>query len=301
MKWPNPRGPWLVLTAAFYSLSPAQAAVQVLPLGDSITQGGQWVGDSFASYRSPLIDLLGGTQVGNSNSKGYVYDVNFIGSQSTTFENNPANGSGNSLLQDPEHEGHWGWRADEILNNTGVHPEGATSGSGNLNDWLGSYTPDVVLMHLGTNDAIDNDGGASFVSQTKADLGTIIDTLINDNSAVKIFMARLIPSQNGTVNTRITNLNAAISDLAAEKNAGNGSDYVFLVDQNSGFNTSTMFADDYHPNATGDQFMAEQWYTAMVQNGAISPVPEPATTSIAVAAVLVGAASWRRFQKSKTG
>jgi hypothetical protein len=39
---------------------------------------------------------------------------------------------------------------------------------------------------------------------------------------------------------------------------------VFLVDQYSGFDPTTLLHDLYHPNDTGEQFMARQWFNAIV-------------------------------------
>jgi hypothetical protein len=51
---------------------------------------------------------------------------------------------------DPDHEGHWGARIDEIIKGKSAK----CWGEGNLSDWLKNYTPDMVLVHLGGNDAI---------------------------------------------------------------------------------------------------------------------------------------------------
>lgn len=59
----------------------------------------------------------------------------FIGTMNTNYGGNPA-------FPDPafdkDHEGHRGWRADQLL--------------ASLPSWLGGYTPDIVLLHVGTND-----------------------------------------------------------------------------------------------------------------------------------------------------
>ena len=45
---------------------------------------------------------------------------------------------------DHDHEGHWGWRAEEVLARIG--------------EWAGEAKPDVVLIHLGTNDIGNGQG-----------------------------------------------------------------------------------------------------------------------------------------------
>jgi len=60
---------------------------------------------------------------------------------------------------DQDHEGHWGWRTDEILN--------GRLAAGSLTEWLDYYTPDVVLIHLGTNDVYQNQSTTSTVEEVK--------------------------------------------------------------------------------------------------------------------------------------
>jgi len=60
------------------------------------------------------------------------YKVDFVGSQS----NGPAS------LGDHDHEGHPGWRIDQI--------------DANIVGWLNTYQPHTVLLHIGTNDIGQN-------------------------------------------------------------------------------------------------------------------------------------------------
>jgi len=109
---------------------PAQAVINIMPLGDSITSGsnsGEINQDLWISYRMDLWDTL--------NAAGYV--VNFVGTKTS-----------GSLVPDfdPNHEGHGGWRAFEIVDGK------AGSDEGKLADWLDNTQPDIVLLHIGTND-----------------------------------------------------------------------------------------------------------------------------------------------------
>src|SRR6201990_3588448 len=124
------RARWLTATAvaaimtAAVTMHPAIAnaesngGVRVMPLGDSITEGTQ---------------VPGGSRIGlwqRFTSNGYRVD--FVGSQF----NGPAN------LGDHDHEGHPGWRIDQI--------------DANIVGWLQTYTPHTVLLHIGTNDILQN-------------------------------------------------------------------------------------------------------------------------------------------------
>lgn len=85
-----------------------------MPLGDSITYG---VGDpDNGGCRGPLY-----AQLANS-----ACTIDFVGSLAT------------GRIPDPEHEGHFGWRADQIANNIGR--------------WLTACPADIILLHIGTND-----------------------------------------------------------------------------------------------------------------------------------------------------
>ena len=75
-----------------------------------------------------------------------------------------------------------------------------------MSEWLKSYTPDVVLMHLGTNDLLQRQSASSTVNE----LEQIIEVLRTDNRSVIILVAKLIPTKNGGVNSRITRLNRRI-------------------------------------------------------------------------------------------
>ena len=138
--------------------SPVSAEIKILPLGDSIT-----VGAKTKSYRFYLWNLF--------QSEGY--DVNFIGTQKTQEYSN----------FDPDHEGHSGWRADEI--------------AASLGEWLKNYTPDIVLLHIGHNDFFQG----QTVDSTLDDISNIIDILQSHNPHVTILLSQIIfrqlsPSQN---------------------------------------------------------------------------------------------------------
>jgi hypothetical protein len=67
------------------------------------------------------------------------HEFDFVGSTNEHFAGTPVYPNDDF---DRDHEGHWGWRVDQIL--------------ADLPGWLGSYTPDVALVHLGTNDAFQS-------------------------------------------------------------------------------------------------------------------------------------------------
>src|ERR1051326_5652104 len=96
----------------------SNGGVKGMPLGDSITDGYTVPG----GYRIGLWERFG---PGKST-------VDLVGAQS----NGPAR------LGDHDHEGHSGWRIDQI--------------DANVVGWLNSYQPHTVLLHIGTNDILQN-------------------------------------------------------------------------------------------------------------------------------------------------
>src|SRR6266568_8089483 len=95
----------------------ASSPVRIMPLGDSITGGpGCW--------RALLWD--------NLQSAGYT-TIDFVGTL--------PDGGCQTAPYDGDNEGHGGYLATGIANQN------------QLPGWLSATNPDIVLMHLGTNDA----------------------------------------------------------------------------------------------------------------------------------------------------
>ncbi|HLY70677.1 MAG TPA: putative Ig domain-containing protein, partial [Puia sp.] len=101
----------------------------ILCLGNSITNGT----GPFNSYRRDLWYLL---HAGHFN-------FDFIGS----WSKHHMGGEMPNPDFDLDHEGHSGWTAADIF-----HAPAWDSSRGNIHLWLKEYTPDIVLVELGTND-----------------------------------------------------------------------------------------------------------------------------------------------------
>ncbi|WP_261965178.1 ricin-type beta-trefoil lectin domain protein [Dactylosporangium matsuzakiense] len=228
--------------------APAAAAesnggVRVMPLGDSITEGTQVPG----GYRIGLWQRLaaGG------------YRVDFVGSQY----------NGPSSLGDHDHEGHPGWRIDQI--------------DANITGWLRTSTPRTVLLHIGTNDILQN----SNVSGAPGRLSTLIDHIIAAAPNAEIFVATIIPLGNAGQESAARTFNAAIPGIVQSR--ANAGKHVHLVDMHSVVTTAELI-DGVHPTAGGYDKMAAAWYTAL------RSVPGSLeTTGGATGSALVGAASGR--------
>ncbi len=228
-----------------------RSEINIMPLGDSITHGGGKAGGTItSSYRRSLWKQL---QAEN-------YNVDFVGSQTKSYTAS----NGKIKLADPihtdfdlHHEGHSGWRADEILNGSYNSDRLGDNGQSNINLWANSYNPDMVLLHLGTNDIIQNQSANSTIS----DLEGIIDRLQAIRPNISILIAQIIPYGKADKNKEVEKLNAKIPALAAKKNKFGSP--VKVVNQFDGYHPSTDSKDNAHPNNKGDQKVADNWFTAI--------------------------------------
>jgi lysophospholipase L1-like esterase len=196
----------------------SNGGVHVMPLGDSITEGTQVPG----GYRVGLWQRL--------NANGYRVDL--VGSQF----------NGPSSLGDHDHEGHPGWRIDQI--------------DANIAGWMQSFTPHTVLLHIGTNDILQNFN----VSTAPNRLSTLIDHITNAAPTAEVFVAQIIPLANAGQEAAVRTFNSAIPGIVASKvNAGRR---VHLVDMHSALTTADLI-DGIHPTASGYDKMAGTWYSAL--------------------------------------
>ena len=209
--------------------------VRITPLGDSITQADS---DHYG-YRYALWLRLIDAEV----------SFDLVGSMSTNYWGNPIWPLHQGQSMDPQHEGHYGWETNEIL--------AGRPGAGNLATWLQSYTPDIVLLHLGTNDALHGQSTPS----TVAELEQVILTLQADNPAVAILLAKLIPSTDLEA-WRIPLVNAEITGIARRRQTWLSR--IVVVDQWSGFDPLADLYDPWHPNASGEAKMAQNWFEALM-------------------------------------
>lgn len=217
----------------------------ILTLGNSITNGTS----KYDSYRRRLWQLL---HKGN-------YNFDFIGSWSLHH----MGGAVPDPDFDMDHDGHSGWTTRDILN-----PPDWDRIRGNINVWIQSYTPDIVLVELGTNDVFQ----CIPAKEAMNNISSIIDILRNKNPHVKIFLAQIPPlgaqwsgkklcGTDTSYSKSIEIFNNHIVKLAAEKNMPVSK--VITVDLYTGVHPATDMYDDIHPNDIGEENMAESWYKAI--------------------------------------
>ena len=208
-------------------------AVRIWPLGDSITGGYE----DYGSYRRNLWMML----------RAAGHRVEFVGTLTQYIEGEPPD-----LDFDASHDGHWAWSTGEILEK--------------VDTWAGMLRPDMVLIHLGTNDRFRGRTAQAIV----ADIGKIIARVRAINPSATFLVAQIIP--NASSGGDLVALNREIEKLAALSTEASR---VVIVDQYSGFVFETDTWDGLHPNKSGNEKMAIRWFEAVTKNLALLP-GEPA-------------------------
>lgn len=248
------RKPWIlpVLTLVATTLgvtatgtAPASAApntpLRVMPLGDSITWG---VGSSTGNgYRGPLWNQLAGD--------GHPLD--FVGTV--------RNGS----MSDPDNEGHSGYRTDQI----------AALADASLT----RYRPNVVTLHIGTNDL----QGASEVDSAIARLRSLVNQVTADVPDATVLVASLVVSTSSSEERWRGTYNQATRQIVSDAQAAGK--HVGFVDM-SGLTTADL-ADSLHPNDAGYQKMADAFHRGIQAADSAgwlkNPAPAPAHVQSGIA------------------
>lgn len=236
--------------SVFFIKSPqfSQAdTVKILPLGNSITFDSFRAEMRFAqdkiSYRADLWDSL------RSNN----YNFDFIGHKIGGYYQFP----------DPNCNGIPGISDDQVVDflSTGYDPISQiqiTPGN-----YLNFYTPDIILLHIGTN-GVNDPGGTS-----AADVQDILNLIDNKSQDIWVVLALIIDMVPNSPN--VTTFNNNLKNLAQQRI--NNGDKILLVDmQNDAgliyVNDPTppyggdMF-DGLHPNDSGKRKMANLWFKAL--------------------------------------
>ena len=210
------------------------AKITIMPLGDSITLGigSSDLTENLNGYRKDLWNLL--------SSSGY--DVDFVGSLS------------NGTFVEKQHEGHQGWRDDQIADS--------------IYAFLNNNPASIILLHIGTNG----------LAESETDVAKILNEInrYEDEKAVKIhvIIARIInrscitddPPCAESVTTTIFNNNVA---QMVQFRIDSGDNLLHIVDMevDAGLNYQLTtdnppgdMADNLHPSYTGYAKMADKWF-----------------------------------------
>jgi lysophospholipase L1-like esterase len=207
-----------------------------MPLGDSIT-------GSPGCWRALLWNKL--------QSNGYT-NIDFVGTL-------PPQGCG--VTYDGDNEGHGGILATNIVSQN------------QLPGWLSATHPDIVLMHLGTNDVWNNIAPATIL----AAFGTLVDQMRASNPNMKVLVAQIIPMNPTGCAECAARVVALDNQIPAWANAkSTAASPVVVVDQWTGFVDSTDTGDGVHPNDAGNLKMSNRWYPPLA--ALLSPSTSPPTS-----------------------
>nr|POE73077.1 multidomain esterase [Quercus suber] len=193
------------------------ADLKILPLGASITWG-QASSDG-NGYRLKLRDLL----------EAQGHNVTYVGTVSHgSMSNNLCEGYPGSTISE-------------------VDAKAIASGAYNLD-------PDVVLLHLGTNDCAAQRQPIDDAPQRFA---TLLSHLKARSPNALILMSSLIHNKNPTIEACLTKLNPGLANVA--KTAAAQGQNVQFVDMVDAVPWNALSADGTHPTDAGYAIMAQKW------------------------------------------
>ena len=264
----------LFLFIGFFTGLNVFAQVKFVCIGNSITHGkyssgvtaGTSIGDSLKemSYRFwfwEKVDSAGvnATMVG-SNTTYFNQFANTVVSKSRY--------TGHTFVN--QHEAFYGIKTDGFLAG-GFSQDGVNYS--NFDTRLASYTPDVVLIHIGFNDDVAQ------IAQTEANYKSIITKLRARNPNVTV----LLSGMNADWKKEI---NGIIPRVASEMTTVNS--IVYPVDITTGFVSdianpaTTMTLDWVHPNAKGQKHMALRFYNAYMKVSKADAIAPTAPTKLSI-------------------
>ncbi len=236
----------LLFASLFATAVSATPLLRIMPLGDSITEGAG--AGSTGGYRGPLWTLLANAG----------YNVDYVGSNTTNQDK--TNG------MDPDHEGHGGWRIDGLYGGNGIFEM--------LPTWFSSIeSPDVILLHLGTNDS-----GADTVND-RSRTTALLDRLHSMQPSAHVVVTTLMWRNDAARYARIQTYNSNLTNVVAEQVAKG--QRISILDMHAAVPGGTEFGtvnfgDGLHPNTTGYALMANAWFGAIQQ---LYPDPADFTTT----------------------
>ncbi|BDP43385.1 hypothetical protein DAETH_33540 (plasmid) [Deinococcus aetherius] len=150
--------------------------------------------------------------------------------------------NGPSALLDRDHEGHSGWRIDQL--------------AAQVDGWLDGHPPHTILLMIGTNDLIQNRDPAN----APARLGALLDQMSARRPEARILVASLPPLANAAQNAWVERFNAALPGVVKTR-ADQGKKVAF-VDVGAALTLADL-ADGVHPDAGGYSKLARVWYEAL--------------------------------------
>nr|WP_304608510.1 Ig-like domain-containing protein [Pontibacter anaerobius] len=247
---------------------PKDYKYKIMPLGDSNTEGGSSSipAEQKASYRDRLEQLL------NSSASKGKYD--FVGSEK----------SGSALMTDTDHAGLGGARNEDLVQliQQGYYMrwyDNVRMGLSSERNYLEAFSPDIILLHTGTND-ISNEG-VDNSQQTVDELEKILNEVDKyeqkSGREVTVILAKIIKTvckgddcykgATASKNDIIDRYNAKMEAMANQRiKAGDRLELVDMADAKLVYdyvNFGGDMADRFHPAPKGFDKMAPVWYKVL--------------------------------------
>ncbi|WP_165423492.1 SGNH/GDSL hydrolase family protein [Ktedonosporobacter rubrisoli] len=210
--------------------------VRIMPLGDSITAG-----DTFSKgfktsvaggYRTPLW----------SDCMQEQWHVVFVGSQV----------GGPASLTDKAHEGHPGWRIDQI--------------SAHVVSWLRMYQPDIILLQIGTNDILQH----YHVNTAPARLSYLLAQISSTLPLATTIVAQITPLGQPQLDAQVVAFNRTIPLIV--KSIADQGRHIEYTDMYDAVPESDL-SDGIHPNSAGYVLMATVWFDTLRPRFATTQMP----------------------------
>lgn len=227
------------LAESLLSVAPANKRghvmrIHILPIGDSITQGGRRDRPEY-SYRYPLFYML----------RDAGYGVDFVGSLNTGLHEDATWPARGGVPFDPNHEGHYGGTTAQVRDY--------------LRDVVSTYAapPDIALIQLGSNDVDAPDYRKAIIEP----LADIVALLRQSNPRVIVLVGHLLESSK-----RARVIRGLMEQMAVEITTIQSP--VVTVPHYEGWweRPGLPWSDTFdwaHPNPKGQQKMADKWFAAM--------------------------------------
>jgi lysophospholipase L1-like esterase len=223
-------------STAFNCTNPADP-IRIMPVGDSITKGTGSL--STGGYRQMLFESLTGSP--------YSFEVDFVGNKAepsgATFDNN-YNGGGGYYAR----------------NNS----QPSISIYHLMDGWLDTNPPDILLLHIGTNDVEAGHESATEI----ADILNVIDAF-DPNIYVVLGLITNRQDDSEIYFDNVSIFNASVNTMAQ----GRAGDLITVVDMEHALNyPADLSGDLLHPNLSGYTKMADEWLGAVVDLCLSKPV-----------------------------
>ncbi len=199
---------------------PVSTPIKIMPLGDSITDGYNVPGGYRIDLWQHLLD------------RGHTID--FVGTQT----------NGPDALPDKEHQGHSGWRIDELQQGVA--------------EWLRQTQPDLVLLVIGTNDIVQS----YEIEEAPDRLDSLLDKIFQAAPDTRILVGSIPPIDQPLLNQRVEAYNQAVAERVRRRH--DRGDRVLFVDLYAEL-TPNDLADGIHPNREGHRKIAKTWDTALTE------------------------------------